>query len=136
MHGYPLVPRLAFFETHTPSIPDLSQMHILLKEKDCRNSIIGRRRIMEGRNAISSACATECLERSRSRFRHPAGGAYGARPATQLRARGLLCCGRGDVPDSRRVGADLVALLNLAVKQNNLFRVLGHNLLCASHQWL
>lgn len=68
VHGYPLVPRLAFFETHTPSIPDLSQMHILLKEKDCRNSIIGRRRIMEGRNAISSACATECLERSVADF--------------------------------------------------------------------
>jgi hypothetical protein len=68
VNGYPLVPRLRFFEVHTPSIPDLSQMHVALGEKDCRNSIIGRRRIMEGRNAISSACATECLTRSVADF--------------------------------------------------------------------
>ena len=68
VNGYPLVPRLPFFEVHTPSIPDLSQMHLALREKDCRNSIIGRRRIMEGRNAISSACATECMARSVADF--------------------------------------------------------------------
>lgn len=59
VEDYPLVPKLQFFETHTPNINDLTHFHAVMGEKDCRASLIGRRRIMEGRNAINATCHKE-----------------------------------------------------------------------------
>jgi hypothetical protein len=66
--GYPLIPRVPFFEFHTPCVADLGHLHRLLSERDGRTSLIGRRRIMEGRNAIRLACKEEMQQRSLSSF--------------------------------------------------------------------
>ena len=68
VQGYPLIPRVPFFEAHTPCIGDLGHLHRLLDEQDGRQSLIGRRRIMEGRNAIRQACLSEMQHRSISAF--------------------------------------------------------------------
>ena len=66
VEGYPMIPRLRFFMDHTPNVNDLTHFHVFVQEKDCRASIIGRRRIMEGRNAINSAWATELSHQASS----------------------------------------------------------------------
>lgn len=59
LDGFPLVPHVPFFYAHLPDISELTLLHQLLQQRDCRASCIGRRRIMEGHNAINSAAIAE-----------------------------------------------------------------------------